>query len=314
MGGRPPLKTEIRIAKTDSEPAEQQGNIPIKVNCTYVISSENCMGAFVLTIRYEDMKYSIFINQFCWEKNNLTSLDIVDLALFDAIKSFVLSEKAETITFERQVYYWISPSLLIETMPILGITTARGINKRIDNLIEAKLLERCPNNQSIKRTYFRMGENYNKYECYNGNENSSLGTSVPTRTWNENSNNNNINNDNNIIIKETIVNNSKEKEPKVKFAEFVSMTSTEYEKLKAELGEKGANECIEILNNYKGSKGKTYKNDYLAIRSWVIDRLNEKQQQYPSPNKPATPSPSQLPKWKAMGFKSEEEYLNRNKR
>lgn len=26
---------------------------------------------------------------------------------------------------------------------------------------------------------------------------------------------------------------------------------------------------IDILNNYKGSKGKKYKSDYLTIRGWV---------------------------------------------
>ena len=35
------------------------------------------------------------------------------------------------------------------------------------------------------------------------------------------------------------------------------LTEEEYGKLVAELGESSAKECIDILNNYKGSKGKT---------------------------------------------------------
>ena len=32
---------------------------------------------------------------------------------------------------------------------------------------------------------------------------------------------------------------------------------------------------IEILDNYKGAKGKRYKSDYRAILTWVVDRYNE---------------------------------------
>lgn len=62
---------------------------------------------------------------------------------------------------------------------------------------------------------------------------------------------------------------------KTKYAEFVRMTEEEYQKLVAAHGEEKTKRAIEILDNYKGSKGKTYKNDYRAILSWVIDRVNE---------------------------------------
>lgn len=32
---------------------------------------------------------------------------------------------------------------------------------------------------------------------------------------------------------------------------------------------------IEILDNYKGAKGKRYKSDYRAILSWVVNRLED---------------------------------------
>lgn len=63
--------------------------------------------------------------------------------------------------------------------------------------------------------------------------------------------------------------------PKVKYAEFVHMTEEEHGKLIAQYGEEKTKRAIEILDNYKGSKGKTYKNDYRAILSWVMDRVNE---------------------------------------
>ncbi|MEG1894605.1 MAG: DUF4373 domain-containing protein [Oscillospiraceae bacterium] len=67
-----------------------------------------------------------------------------------------------------------------------------------------------------------------------------------------------------------------ETEPgKVKYAEFVSMTEEEYEKLVATHGKEKTARMIEVLDNYKGSKGTTYKNDYRAILNWVVDRVNE---------------------------------------
>ncbi len=63
--------------------------------------------------------------------------------------------------------------------------------------------------------------------------------------------------------------------PKVKYAEFVHMTEEEYGKLIAQYGEAKTKRAIEILDNYKGSKGKTYKNDYRAILSWVTERVEE---------------------------------------
>lgn len=73
---------------------------------------------------------------------------------------------------------------------------------------------------------------------------------------------------------------------KTRYADFVEMTESEHEKLTAEFGVQGTAEIIEILNNYKGSSGKTYKSDYLAIRNWVIKRWKEERSQgrYRQPN------------------------------
>ena len=64
---------------------------------------------------------------------------------------------------------------------------------------------------------------------------------------------------------------------KIKYADFVSLTSQEHDTLIAELGEDVAKWCINKLNNYKGSTGKKYKSDYLTIRGWVIESYYEEQ-------------------------------------
>jgi len=67
----------------------------------------------------------------------------------------------------------------------------------------------------------------------------------------------------------------RKKEGKKQYADFVSMTNDEYSSLVAKVGDDGAKRCVEILDNYKGSKGKGYKSDYRAILSWVISRYEQ---------------------------------------
>lgn len=69
----------------------------------------------------------------------------------------------------------------------------------------------------------------------------------------------------------------KKEEEKIHFAEFVSMTNAEYEKLVSTYGKDFADQCIKKLDDYKGSSGKTYKSDYRAIGSWVVDEIKRKQ-------------------------------------
>lgn len=85
--------------------------------------------------------------------------------------------------------------------------------------------------------------------------------------------NNNVNNEiNEINIKEK----DKKENDKIHFADFVTMTNVEYESLVNTYGNDFANQCITVLDNYKGSSGKKYKSDYRAILSWVVDSVKKK--------------------------------------
>lgn len=91
---------------------------------------------------------------------------------------------------------------------------------------------------------------------------------------NTNKNDNNVKNIKNE--KNGINNNSKKnQEQKKHFADFVTMTNVEYEKLVNTYGKKFTDQCIEVLDNYKGSTGKKYISDYRAILSWVINKVKE---------------------------------------
>lgn len=101
------------------------------------------------------------------------------------------------------------------------------------------------------------------------------------RWGNKDSDNIVITDDNTVITKDNKGKERKVKEKKVKenktikniYAEFVSMTSTEYEKLVTEHGEVLTKKMVDVLDNYKGAKGATYKSDYRAILNWVKDRV-----------------------------------------
>lgn len=66
-----------------------------------------------------------------------------------------------------------------------------------------------------------------------------------------------------------------EGEKKIKYAEFVFMTEKEYQTLVEKYGSKTTKQMIEVLDNYKGSKGKKYKSDYRAILSWVVEKTGQ---------------------------------------
>lgn len=76
-------------------------------------------------------------------------------------------------------------------------------------------------------------------------------------------------------IEKNINNKPKIQDNKKHFAEFVIMTNNEYEKLVVTYGKEFANQCIKVLDNYKGANGRKYKSDYRAILNWVVGAVNE---------------------------------------
>lgn len=75
----------------------------------------------------------------------------------------------------------------------------------------------------------------------------------------------------NITLINTTSNNTKD--IYITYAEFVKMKESEYNKLVAAHGEEATKKMIEVLDNYKGANGKTYKSDYRAILNWVVDKV-----------------------------------------
>lgn len=149
------------------------------------------------------MKYTITINQLSAIGGEF-NLDIIDLAIFDFVRAFFQSGRCECEVIGKKVFFWVSPRLIISEMPILGITSTRGINLRIENLIREKLLERGPENKSKHRTYLAFGEKVCMYDFYNWNEETNtLGNFIPSQLGTDIPQDNNINNIKNNICAKT---------------------------------------------------------------------------------------------------------------
>lgn len=86
-----------------------------------------------------------------------------------------------------------------------------------------------------------------------------------------------------------------EQEPKVQWAEFVSMTNAEHQKLLDTHGPADTKRLIEILDNYKGATGKTYKSDYRAILNWVVTRLQDEKKKRAKEDDPFARLPNKGP-------------------
>ncbi|MFG6426052.1 MAG: hypothetical protein K1W14_06605 [Muribaculaceae bacterium] len=150
------------------------------------------------------MKWNININQKAAVDNGL-NVDIIDLAIYDFIKSFINSRNCNKIDTPDGVFYRISHAAIIEQMPLLGIKSKRAIVYRINKLIDAKLLEKSDKCEDFGMSLYRFGVNYDKIEFANSsqtperkappmNENATPHEQKFTPPMNENAGYNNISN------------------------------------------------------------------------------------------------------------------------
>ena len=135
--------------------------------------------------------------------------------------------------------------------------------KQTMDINQEKYDKKCQKNRENINKRWNNEEDTNEYERIQSNKSNTNDTNTNTDT-NTDTNTNNK--------KENI----KEKEPKIHFAEFVTMTNAEYNKLVSTYSKEFADQCIEVLDNYKGSSGKKYKSDYRAILTWVIDEVKKR--------------------------------------
>lgn len=102
------------------------------------------------------MKYNIFINQLM-AIEIAPKLDIIDWAIFDYIKSLVVSnnKKLKFIIVEDERYIWVNYNHLLEEMPMMQINQKASITTRLQKLKKEQLIKTI----AIKgNVYITMGE------------------------------------------------------------------------------------------------------------------------------------------------------------
>lgn len=85
------------------------------------------------------------------------------LAVFEVIKNMISNwREINKLNDMNGDWYNISYQKIIDELPILDIKTTMGIRKLIQKLSELGILELNPNNQTLGRTYMRLGINASK--------------------------------------------------------------------------------------------------------------------------------------------------------
>lgn len=155
------------------------------------------------------MKYNVNINQKAVVDHGF-DLDFNDMAIFDLIKDTANSPRCKQMNFMGSVYYEFRWKYIQQQLPLLRIKTRQGINKRLQKLIDAKIIVGYPNNSAENTAFFTFGENYERLifsktgrvnESLQGDNESLQGckqkfTGGVNESLHYNSNNNNIHKDN----------------------------------------------------------------------------------------------------------------------
>jgi hypothetical protein len=104
------------------------------------------------------MKYNIYINQKAVIDNGW-DLNINHLAILDCIAGMINSNMFQKMIEDSQEWYWVSPSKIIEELPLLNVKENR-VRQLLNDLESCKLIEKNKNNQTYSRTFLKLGANY----------------------------------------------------------------------------------------------------------------------------------------------------------
>jgi hypothetical protein len=93
---------------------------------------------------------------------NGLNLDYVDLAVFDCLKDFCNSPSCRKMQEGAKHYYTMPYRMIIEDLPLSGLTKTDSVYRRFKKLELAGLLELHPENRLMKQVWFAWGRNYDK--------------------------------------------------------------------------------------------------------------------------------------------------------
>lgn len=209
----------------------------------------------------DNFKYTLLINQKAIIDNKL-NIDIIDASIFDFIHYFQSSPKTKKMVDNGTQYFYLHWSKIVEQIPLLGINSRQGVYKRLQNLINAKLImAHEENGKGTGLMWFCLGESYDLMFVANGNENCNRLTKVTQpvneslqiskKAVNESLHYNTISKKDNTISNTTT---TKEKIEVVEVPDFVKKEQEEKRKLAEEYTAGKLNEEETKESLYKDSK------------------------------------------------------------
>ena len=109
------------------------------------------------------MRYSIF--EYSQEKLVSLGLDVVDALLLNWFANFFVGKMEKKIFKDTEgnskIYGWVKISKILEDLPVIGITSEKGIRIRFDSFVEKGILDReTINTQKGKKSYYRTTSIY----------------------------------------------------------------------------------------------------------------------------------------------------------
>lgn len=112
------------------------------------------------------MLFNIHINQKALYELGITELDYTDLAIYNAIEFACLNSDTIKLSNGGYQYTMASTKFIKQQLPFLQHSSGETIKRRIKKLIVANLIEAFEDNQSIQKSYYKMGSNFAKYKSY----------------------------------------------------------------------------------------------------------------------------------------------------
>ena len=109
------------------------------------------------------MRYSVF--EYSQEKLVSLGLDVVDALLLNWFANFFVGKMEKKILKDTEgnskIYGWVKISKILEDLPVIGITSEKGIRIRFDSFVEKGILDReTINTQKGKKSYYRTTSIY----------------------------------------------------------------------------------------------------------------------------------------------------------
>jgi hypothetical protein len=107
------------------------------------------------------MKFNILINQKAVIDAGF-DLDIVDLAIFELLKDFSLTNQCKKMTEGDTVYFLFNWKLVNNQLPIIGLNSRQAVFKRMEKLKACDIINPHKSNASLGKSWYCFGPNYHK--------------------------------------------------------------------------------------------------------------------------------------------------------